>query len=344
MRVGFDVSALHRPHPPGVVRAVRGLVEALEERAKLDVVRLAPAAGVSLRRWRRRLPREVVAKGLLGLHSFTSAFPWRGPGRRVQTVHELPWRHGVSENAGTRHRAWAALGPVLADRVVVPTEHVARDLARRRLPGRDRIRVVPWGVGPPFESPAPDALSDSREVARLGLAGAPYVLCVGAVRAKKNLPAVLRGAAELRAGGGPGVRVAVTGERTPDLARDLELARELGVDATPVGQVDDERLAALLRGAAAVPVLSRSEGFGLPVLEALACGAPVLVPERGAQTEVAGDPGFRVAPDDPRSVAAGILRALDAGAAGREDRARRAAEFGWHDAAARVETLWMELA
>jgi len=167
MRVGFDVSPLQRPHPPGVVRVVRELVAALEERARLEVVRLAPPEGAGLRRWRQRdLPREVVPRGLAGLHSFVSAFAWRGPGRRVQTVHELPWRHGVRENAGPRHRLWAALGPLLADRVLTASEHVARDLRRRRLPGAARVRVCPWGVGPPFAREPPPGGVDEVVLAR----------------------------------------------------------------------------------------------------------------------------------------------------------------------------------
>src|SRR5262245_14997149 len=102
MRVGFDVSALTHPHSRGLTRVAAGLVPALERGGRTEVVRLAPERGVRLRSWRQRdLPR--LARGLAGLHSFTSAFPLRGPGARVQTIHELPWRHGVAENAGLRH-------------------------------------------------------------------------------------------------------------------------------------------------------------------------------------------------------------------------------------------------
>ena len=183
MLLGLDVSPLVRPHPPGVVRAVEGLARALEASGKVEVVRLAPESGEDLRRWRqRRLPALVAELALDGLHSTVSAFPLRARCRRVQTVHELPWRHGVAENADLRHRLWAAVGPLVADRVVCPSEHVARDLRRRLLPGASGVRVVPWGCGPPFsDEPAPGEVDELR-LERYRLGEDPIALCVGAVR------------------------------------------------------------------------------------------------------------------------------------------------------------------
>src|SRR5262245_54849775 len=129
MRIGFDVAALTRPHSRGLERVVRSTVEALEARGNLEVVRLAPQEGADLRHWRQvELPRLEAELELDGLHSFTSAFPLRGDGARVQTVHELPWRYAVRENAGLKHRAWAYLGSWRASRVITPSEHVAHAL------------------------------------------------------------------------------------------------------------------------------------------------------------------------------------------------------------------------
>lgn len=347
-RVGFDVSALHRPHPRGVVRAVENLVATLEGRGVLEVVRLHPAPGQDPRAWRhRRLAEEVDTRDLAGLHSFTSSFCWRGPGLRVQTIHEAPWRHGVQENAGWRHRLWAAVGPLKADRVVCPTEHVARDLRRRILPGADRIVAIPWGVGPPFaDEPSPGEVDEAvLGPYRLGEGG--FVLCPGAVRPKKNLAALLRGLHALleRGPDAPRLQVLVTGGDTPQLRRDLGLASKLGLDrwVTPIDEVDEGDLPALLRLATAVPVLSRSEGFGFPVLEALACGTPVLVPADSAQAEVAGPHGFTVDPDDPASVADALARAVREREELRYVLAERARELTWDACAARVEDLWLEL-
>lgn len=345
LKVGFDVSPLHVPHPPGVVRATRGLVEALERRAVLDVVRLVPEG--ELRAWRhKRLPALVGELGLLGVHSPVSSFPLRGPGRRVQTLHELPWKHGVAENSDWKHRFWATWGPVRADRVLCPSEHVARDLRRRWLPGSARIRVLPWGVGAPFgDLPEPGTV-DEVVLGKYRLGQDPIALCIGAVREKKNLAAALRGLAEVRKRNGPRIQLVVTGPDTPQLRRDLGLASQLGLSrfvSTP-GEIPESDLASLLRLASAVIVLSRSEGFAFPVLEALASGTPPVVSRDSAQAELAGSAGVVVNDMDPASVADGLVRAVMERESLRFDCLDRAAPFTWDACAERVEALWQELA
>ena len=340
MRIGFDVSPLVRPHPPGVVRATRGLVETLEapqtHGGQLDIVRLAPGPDEDLRAWRqRRLPALAREQGLDGIHSPVSAFPWRGPGLRLQTVHELPWRHGVKENAGWRHRFWAAVGSRRADLVLCPSRHVARDLG-------GRAEVCPWGVEARFAGEPPPGEVDELLLARYRLGEDPLALCPGAVRAKKDLAAFLRGLAELRRRDGARVHAVVTGPDTGDLRRDLGTASKLGLAryvSTP-GTVEDAHLPGLMRLASLVPVLSRSEGFAFPVLEALACGTPVLVPPDSAQSELAGPAGIVVDPADAGSVADGIERALAERESGRAARLERAAEFPWERCAAQVAELW----
>ena len=346
MRIGLDLSPLVRPHPPGVVRAVDGLARALETSGRLEIVRLAPRPGEDLRRWRqRRLPELARELDLDGLHSTVSAFALRARCRRVQTVHELPWRHGVAENADLRHRLWAGLGPLVADRVVCPSEHVARDLRRRFLPGAERVRVVPWGCGPPFvDEPAPGEVDELR-LERYRLGEDPIALCVGAVRSKKNLAAVLRGLAELVRRRGPRYQVVVTGPDTPDLRRDLGLAARAGLNryvSTP-GRVEEGDLPGLLRLATCVPVLSRSEGFAFPVLEAMACGTAVIVPRGSAQAELAGAAGIEVDPQDPASVADALARAHTERHALRAGLVERAAQFSWERTARGLEAVWQEL-
>jgi alpha-1,3-rhamnosyl/mannosyltransferase len=361
MRVGFDVSAASATSrgtrsspkspgprwPPGLVRLATELPRALERRGVIEVVRLAAEPGTNLRRWRSsELPRAVRAKGLVGLHSFTSAFAVRGPGARVQTIHELPWRHGVAENAGLRHRAWAALGPLIADRVLCGTEHVARDLRRRLLPGRDRVVTCPWGVGPPFADEPPPGEVDEVLLGYYRLAEDPLILCLGAVREKKNLAAVLHGVAEVKRRNGPRLVVVVTGGETPALRRDLGLAAKLGLSGvvTTLDSIEEEHLPGLLRLASAVPVLSHSEGFGFPALEALASGTPAIVPRGSAQAEVAGRFGIEVDPASAASVADGLEHAVREREALRYTLSERARELSWDRCAEQVEDLWRELA
>lgn len=345
LRIGFDVSPLHVRHSPGVERATRGLVEALERRGVLEVVRLEPKG--ALRPWRQReLPKLVRELSLAGLHSPVSAFAWRGPGARVQTIHEVPWRHGAAENADFAHRLWTSLGPMRADAVLCPSEFVARDVRRRLLPGAAKVRVNPWGFEAPFgDLPAPGEV-DEVVLGRRRLGQDPLALCVGAVREKKNLAAALHGLAELRRRQGPRIQLVITGEETPQLRQDLGLVARLGLSrfvSTP-GVLDDRELASLMRLACAVVVLSRSEGFALPVLEGMACGAPVVVSKHSAQAELAGQVGIVVDPADPASVADGLETAFRERETRRFDALERAAGFSWDACASRVEEVWGSIA
>lgn len=345
MRLGFDVSPLHRSHPEGVVRATQGLVTALEARDDLEVERLVPPEGMDLRRWRKReLPERMSRGDLAGLHSPVSAFPLGGPGLRAQTVHELPWRAGVQENAGWRHRFWAAWGPVRADLVLCPSEHVARQLRKRMLPGASKVHVCPWGRDPGFTDEPPPGVIDEAIVGRLGVPEQDYALCLGAVREKKNLAAVLAGLERLHRRGRK-LGLIVTGPESPDLRRDLGLASKLGLSrwvSTP-GVVPEESLPSLIRMASVVPVLSRSEGFAFPVLEAMACGVPALVPKDSAQAELGGEGSIAVDAEDPEDVARGFEEVLEQRESLRWTAIDRAAPFTWERCAERVAGLWRDL-
>lgn len=347
MRIAFDVSPLHVPHSRGLARAVAGAVEALEQRARIEVVRLHPPAGAALRRWRHAaLPGLVAHSGALGLHSFTSAFPLRGRMRRVQTVHELPWLHGERENSDWKHRLWARYGALRADRVACPSAHVAADLARCSRAARGRIALVPFGVGAPFSPEPARGEVDERLLGKYRVGEDPLLVCLGAARAKKNLAALLHGLAEYKRARGRRVQLLVTGGDGPELRRNLGLASQLGLAGwvQTLDAIDEADLPGVLRLASLVPLLSRSEGFGFPVLEALACGTPVLVPEQGAQSELAGPLGIRCEPEDARSVAAGLTDALARREQLRWQLPARAAEYSWARCAQAIEQLWAALA
>ena len=326
---------------------VRETLAALEARAGIEVVRLLPDAGVDLRRWRQRtLAKEAARRELAGVHSFLSAFAWRGPGRRVHTVHELPWRHGVTENAGLRHRFWARLGTRRADAVVTGTELVAREIGLPLAREGGKVFVVPWGVSDAFREEPPPGTVDEVLLDRYRLPEGPLILALGAVRPKKNLAAVIAGLERMKERGAPMPHLVVTGTDTTELRRNLGFVQRLGLAryvSTP-GEIEEEDLPGLLRLAAVVPVLSRSEDFALPVLEALASGTPVVVPKDSAQAEVGGPHAFGVDAEDPDSVADGLAAAIERREELRYVLPERARQFPWSRTAEGIEEVWKSFA
>lgn len=333
-RIGVDLCVLRAPYPASLARCVRSGLAALRARGDVEVVPLGPLGG-SRRHWRLRgLPRAARRSEVDGVHSFVSGFAPLAPAPRVQTVHELPWRHGERENADRAHRLWVRLGPLAAARVVVPSRHVARDLAAAT--GRDRATVIPWGVEPRFGAADGEPLTVAgeridRDVLLLPLGG----------RSKKRAD---RAVAALAALDGA-LRVVVTGPDGPGLARARREARARGIEGRlrHVPWIDEDDLPRAFAAAGAVLCLARSEGFAHPVLEGLAAGRPVVAAPGGAQEELLAGAGELADPDDPEALAAAIERAL-AWRPARADAARaRAGEFTWERWAASTARLWNEL-
>lgn len=345
MRIGFDASPLAGEFSPGVARVAREILARLEARGVIDVVRFQPPPGVRAREFRKELPALARSAGVQGLHVFASFGPKLKGLPVALTVHELPWLHGVTENAGWKHRLAARASARRAERLIVPTEFVAADL--RSLVGRraDRIRVVAWGFGPPFDVEPPPGTVDESMLERYRLSSEPFLLAPGATRRKKRLDRVLHGLARSVERLDEPLSLVVTGPSTKDLERDLGLASQLGLSrwVSTLGDVPDDDLAALMRLAVGVPVLSESEGFALPVLEALACGTPVIVPHGSAQAEVAGTNALLVDPDRPDELADAFAKARRERERQRYPLAASVSHRTWDATAEAIEAVWKEL-
>jgi alpha-1,3-rhamnosyl/mannosyltransferase len=294
LRVGLDVSPLAQTRA-GTARYIRGLVAGLSEVDGIAVRPLAfggrarATAGLRDVAWYpAALPLLAARERLDVLHCPTFRGPLRSRVPLVVTVHDLAvLRRPEAFNRWTRSYSRLAVPRVVraARRVIAVSEFTRRELVELLGVPEDRVRVIPEAPEPVFRAEGPAAEGD-------------YVLAVATLEPRKNL------------------------ERAAEAARraglELRLAGEAGwgrvrVDGSGVlrlGYVSDEDLARLYRGARCLLYPSLYEGFGLPVLEAMACGTPVVTSVGGATEEVAGGAAVLVDPRDPQAIAAGIEEAL----------------------------------
>jgi glycosyltransferase involved in cell wall biosynthesis len=269
----------------------------------------------------------------------------------VLVVHDLAFRV-MPETAPHMDERWSerfARWLHDAARVIVPSEAVKRDLVWFEGVLGEKIVVVHHGVDAEAFAEVPlHALGLARR--RFGIQGR-YVLFVGGIEPRKNLVALVRAFAELR----PDATLVIAGGPVrwmPQAARRLRaevdaLAPDLRRRIVLTDYVSDEERAALTAGATALAYPSRYEGFGFPVLEAMAAGVPVLTSSVSSLPEVAGDAALLVDPDDVGAIADGLRRLLDdealrarLGKAGRS----RAASFTWQDTARRTASVLREAA
>jgi alpha-1,3-rhamnosyl/mannosyltransferase len=186
---------------------------------------------------------------------------------------------------------------------------------------RERIRVAHPGIDPRFGPDGPAA-----EL------GAPYLLTVGTLEPRKNLRVVLEAFALVRRTR-PGLQLVLAGAQ--GWGEELELGRE-GVRW--LGHVEDDELARLYRGAAAFAYGSRFEGFGLPVVEALASGAPVVCSAHESLDEACGGAALRADPRSAEAFASALERALEPDAARRARGIAHARAFTWEACGAALLT------
>ena len=303
LRVAIDVSLQGRPAPTGVERAQATLLAAAAAPAAARGIELVPLAAraLPLALWRETaLPGLLAQQRIDVFHSPVAAVPLRAPCPVIATLHELPWVAGRDadddggDNAGDRrlrHRARTALAAALADRLVCVSRRTREHLLARHPAAAGRAVVIPHGVDARFleRGRAPPVRSPAGGAALEALGARPYVLAVGRLRRKKNLLALLEAFAGARGAAGHALVLAgPPGDASDELAA-LAARPDLAGRVLRPGFVDDARLAELYRGAAAVCFPSLFEGFGLPVLEAMACGAPVVASRQGAAAELLHD-------------------------------------------------------
>jgi glycosyltransferase involved in cell wall biosynthesis len=285
---------------------------ALERRLLLLPLARAWRAGWNRVGW----PPVERASGPLDVFHFSDwMYPPQTRGVRATTIHDLvPLRFPglVHPRTVRMHTAKYRNAAATCDLVFANSRFTADDVAERLGVAPERIRVAYPGVDPRFEPEGP----------RANL-GAPYVLAVSTLEPRKNLARVLEAFALLRRTR-PQLELAVVGEvargqRVPAVVEHVRL----------LGYVSDEYLAALYRGASVFVYLSSFEGFGIPVVEALASGVPAVTSAHPSLDEAAGTAAYRADPMDPEAVSAALERALDHGTERRDPGREHARRFTW---------------
>lgn len=322
----MDVTPLAQTRA-GTARYINGLMRELSRRVDLDVQPIS--FGGRARAW--NLPRDGLwYPFVLGassrrydvLHCPTYRGPVRSSVPLVVTVHDLAvFRHPRAFNRWSRTYGPLVVPRVLraARRIIAVSEFTKQELIELLSVAADKIRIVRNGIDEAFTRAGPAAEGD-------------YVLAVGTLEPRKNLPRIA--AAVRRAG----LELRVVGARGWG---------EVDVDGDGVhwlGDVPDDELARLYRGARCFAYASLYEGFGIPVLEAMACGTPVVTSRGGGTEEVADGAAILVDPLDPTDIATGIERAV----LKRDELVRRGREraraFTWSAAAEATVEVYNEAA
>jgi glycosyltransferase involved in cell wall biosynthesis len=289
-----EIVAFSAVAPPGKRRIAEAL-EGVPVERRLVVV--PPKSHWWRTAWSRlgRGPVEWLAGPLDVFHFSDWMYPPQRGGLRATTIHDLfplrhpDWVHPQTYRMHSRKYAHAAR---TCDLIVVNSEFTAGEVVDLLGVPRDRICVAYPGLAP---SLGPDGASRNL--------GAPYVLTVATLDRRKNLETLLDAMTVVRRSH-PELLLAVAGApgwQGPSLNRD-------GVVA--LGYVRDDELAALYRGAAVFVYPSRFEGFGIPVVEAMACGTPVVASAHASLDEASGPAAVRADPDSAEAIALAIEEAL----------------------------------
>ncbi|HUR91711.1 MAG TPA: glycosyltransferase family 1 protein [Gemmatimonadaceae bacterium] len=343
LRVAIDLEHT-RQSRAGIARYTAGLLSATRDIADIDLIGVGGGPLEKRGTLRKRLTTlrqdfwwypyagRNTAKSL-GARVYHSPLP-RGPIAKgdmptVITVHDLvPLHFPETTTPWSRLYSTLTFERILdaASIVLAPSQDTARDIRQSLGISAERIRVVPNGVDEFFFSAPGEAPPIPR----------PFILFVGTPEPRKNLGRLAEAVTALRSRGRSETLVVAGCDGWGGIQLDSS-------SVTMLGRVSDATLRSLYAHAACLAIPSLHEGFGLPAIEAMATGTPVVASDRGALREVTGGDAVLVDPLDPEAIASGIVTAI-------EDRDRlstrgreRARLFSWSRAAGLLAAVYREL-
>ncbi|MEW6742686.1 MAG: glycosyltransferase family 1 protein [Planctomycetota bacterium] len=360
LRIALDLSCAAKAEPSGIAHYARHLVAALHASAG-DECYLLLYRFSRLKRFRHFLqPPDARFKTRLLLETLPSLTL-----RRVDVVHGLDARipRCRAATVATVHDLFSAVRSDLAGehfrtrkldrylrlseeatRLIVPSAGTLSDLERLYPASRGRIRVIPHGIDATFAPRSEDTIA--RTCARLGIPR-PYVFFVGLLSTRKNVARLVR-AFDVVAARHPRLHLVLGGSPShgyEEIDATISRARHRERIVLP-GYLQVSDLPELYSGAELFLFPTLCEGFGLPILEALACGAPVIASDQSVPREVGGAAPLFVDPESEEAIASGIEQLLHEGR--RSERVAQGREwvkrFTWEECARRTLGVYREAA
>ncbi len=284
------------------------------------------------------------ARGVEVFHFTNPISVIEGPFKKVVTIHDLAPFHDASWTKPEAGQAFKKLAPLMmsSDAIIAVSEATKRDIVERFSIDPQRITVIYEGASEEYYPERDDAALQS-------LVGGPYVLCVGQLQPRKNNAALINAFARI-APHYPDLRLVLAGRAVNEgYLRSLhDMARAAGVYERVVfiPAADNATLRKLYTGAECLAYPSLFEGFGLPVLESLQCGTPVIASSTSSLPEVVGDAGLLVDPTSVEDIAGALERYMsDQDLRGRLRAAIpvQVAKFSWDKAAKETLTVYETL-
>jgi len=285
------------------------------------------------------------------IHDPNGIAPFWGPccgARRVVSIHDAfayvcPEAHNRLDN--WRFRAFLPQMVRRADLTLTDSRNSASDLKRYLAVPETKLRTIPLGISEHFR-PFPDS-SARREVLARYQVTSPYLLYVGGINARKNIGRVFEAYARIRERY-PQLHLVIAGQRQWQTAEIDAAYRRLGLERHVcfTGYIDDADLPALYSAAEAFVFPSLHEGFGFPLLEAMACGVPVITSNVSSLPEVVGDAALTINPYDVASLTRAIERVLNDAVLWAELRRRgleRVQQFTWKRTAYQTLSAYMQV-